>query len=729
MCFDRLLAGTAIVLVLTASMSAQAGDSQVSAEIGLSSALTVQGGRTLTQSSFAAPDEERAAPATTAATEPKPLDERVAQTIATEPSNPVESKVPAIEPAKVVITSADIASTPNSEQAAKGEEKAAETSAPQIRLTNIPGARVEANADPDATSAITVEPATVLTPATPAAAPQPSAPAASAPETSAPAASAPVAPMPPEIALSPFGEKLRAMIGDGSSTRMFSRENLDSLSSFYAARSFEPLWTAKGALTERAKQVVAQLKTADDDGLKSADYEVPALESNASIDSLADFELRFSNAVIDYVHDAAVGRVHWSRVARDIVFTTEAPAAADLMTKLSTASDPGAVLASYFPQHKYYKALKGKLAELRGKKDKVEVEEPIEIGAGPMLRLNMEDERVPDLRKRLKVEGDSKVYDATVEAAVKDFQQSHGLSADGMVGPGTLRALNGKPAVERSSAHTIDLVLANMERWRWMPHDLGEAHVIVNIPEFMLRVYNHDSLVWKTRVVVGKPSTPTPLLTETMKFITVNPTWNVPPSIVYGEYLPALRQDPTVLSRMGLRVSYGSGGSVRIWQPPGPGNALGRIRFNFPNKFLVYQHDTPDKYMFKHERRAYSHGCMRVMNPDQYAEALLSIELPQENYTAARIRGMYGHGEVNINFPNPIPVHLTYQTASVDSSGKLVLRGDVYGRDARTIAALKSDNQQIAMPAPEQARRSRPRRQVYREPPRQSGFNFFGLFR
>jgi murein L,D-transpeptidase YcbB/YkuD len=536
--------------------------------------------------------------------------------------------------------------------------------------------------------------------------------------------------MPPEITLSPFGEKLRSMMSDRQATAMFSRENLASLSSFYAARNFEPLWTDNGAMTARAKEALAQLKKADDEGLDPADYAVPALAANASIDALADFELKFANAVVDYAHHAAVGRVHWSRVARDIVYTTEPPATADLLTKLSTASDAGAALSSYLPQHKYYTALRKKLAELRGKKDQVE-EAPIEIGSGPMLRLGMIDERVPDLRKRLKIEGDagSNSYDEAVEDAVKTFQKEQGMLADGLLGPGTLRALNGKPNVARSSSHTIDVVLANMERWRWMPHDLGESYVIVNIPEFMLRLYTHGSLLWKTRVVVGKPSKATPLLTETMKFITVNPTWNVPPSIVYGEYLPALQQDPTVLSRMGLRISYGRGGGVRIWQPPGPANALGRIRFNFPNKFLVYQHDTPDKYMFKHTRRAYSHGCMRVQNPDVYAEKLLSIALPDKHYTAAQIRGMYGRGEVNINFPEPIPVHLTYQTAYVDSSGKLVLSADVYGRDARTIARLKSDNQQIAMPAPQQPRRSRARRQVYREPARQGGFNFFGLFR
>jgi murein L,D-transpeptidase YcbB/YkuD len=250
-----------------------------------------------------------------------------------------------------------------------------------------------------------------------------------------------------------------------------------------------------------------------------------------------------------------------------------------------------------------------------------------------------------------------------------------------------LRASSG---AAKASNHQIELIIANMERWRWYARDLGDAHVIVNQPDFTLRVMHHGNQVWTTRIVIGKPSMPTPLLSETMKFITVNPTWHVPPSIVHNEYLPALAQDPTVLSRMGLHVSY-SGGQVSISQPPGPGNALGRIRFNFPNRFLVYQHDTPDKYYFAHEVRAYSHGCMRVQDPTKYAEVLLNIARPQEHWTAQRITNLYGHGEQDIQLqPTPIWVHLTYQTAFVDGAGKLQTRRDVYNLDSRTLAAIRS---------------------------------------
>jgi L,D-transpeptidase YcbB len=255
----------------------------------------------------------------------------------------------------------------------------------------------------------------------------------------------------------------------------------------------------------------------------------------------------------------------------------------------------------------------------------------------------------------------------------------------------TVKAIN-SPKRDRQ----IDTVLVNMERWRWLPRQLGapaigNAYVILNIPDFTLKVMQNGAQVWTTKVVTGKPGVhATPLLTETMKFITVNPTWNVPPSIIYNEYLPALQQDPTVLQRMGLRLDRARDGSIHISQPPGEANALGRIRFNFPNKFLVYQHDTPDKHLFAKEERAFSHGCMRVQNPDQYASILLNITMPNDRYTPDKIRSMYGQSEIDLKFPTPIPVNITYQTAFVDDAGKLQLRKDLYGRDAAMLALLKN---------------------------------------
>jgi murein L,D-transpeptidase YcbB/YkuD len=258
-------------------------------------------------------------------------------------------------------------------------------------------------------------------------------------------------------------------------------------------------------------------------------------------------------------------------------------------------------------------------------------------------------------------------------------------------------------AADGERARQIETVIANMERWRWYPRDLGSAYVSVNLPDFTLKVVHNGAPVWSTRIVIGKPSMATPLLSETMKYITVNPTWTVPQSIVQNEYLPALAQDPTVLERMGLRVSY-NGGHVQITQPPGDGNALGRLRFNFHNRFSVYHHDTQDKSLFAQDVRAASHGCMRVQDPAKYAEVLLNIARPREHWTAQRIKGMFGSSEQDIQLqPTPIWVHLTYQTAFADTAGKLQMRRDLYNLDSRTLAAIKRERGNLE-PAPERKR-------------------------
>jgi len=273
-----------------------------------------------------------------------------------------------------------------------------------------------------------------------------------------------------------------------------------------------------------------------------------------------------------------------------------------------------------------------------------------------------------------------------LKAKLAEFRVGH-LDAD--------KARIAKPNGRQSDRRT-DIIIANMERWRWMPHDLGKTYVIVNLPDFTLRVMRQGKQLWMTKIVVGKPATPTPIMSAQMKSITVNPTWNVPPSIAANEYLPLLQQDPTILQRMGLRVSYNPDGTIHLSQPPGEQNALGQLRFNFPNKFLVYQHDSNQKYLFANDKRAESHGCMRVQDPVKYAEVLLSMVRPGEGYSQDRIRRMFGDNEVDIQLPTFIPVHLTYQTAFVDDRGNLEYREDIYGRDQALLAILKGSERKVA---------------------------------
>ena len=246
----------------------------------------------------------------------------------------------------------------------------------------------------------------------------------------------------------------------------------------------------------------------------------------------------------------------------------------------------------------------------------------------------------------------------------------------------------------------IDTVIANMERWRWYPRDLGTAHIEVNEPDFTLKVLHEGRQVWASRIVIGMPSMPSPLLSEKMVSITINPTWHVPPSIVQNEYLPAQRRDRGVLSRMGIRVEH-KDGEVQMFMPPGGENPLGHIRFNFYNRFLVFQHDTPDQYLFAHKVRAESHGCMRVQDAAKYAEILSHMARPDEQWTAAKIKTLYGGPEQEIDLQTvPIWIHLTYQTAFVDDAGRLQIRPDLYNLDSRTLAAIKNAHTVSAPPLP-----------------------------
>jgi L,D-transpeptidase YcbB len=460
-----------------------------------------------------------------------------------------------------------------------------------------------------------------------------------------------------------------------------------AVEAFYSGRSYAPLWISDGHANARAKAAIDYLGHVDADGLDPADYPVADFKSSDP-GTLAEAELRLTASVILYAHHASIGRVAWSRVSADISYDQKAPEPASVLAALADAKDVAAALDSYEPHAPGYLALKAKLAEIRGGKGAA-VKAP--IPGGPMLKIGAQDPRVPALRERLGVAGDGTTYDKELAEAVKKFQKEHDLKATGILTAQTLEAINGP-----RPTHVTETIIANMDRWRWMPHDLGKTYVIVNLPDYTLRVMHDGKQVWKTKIVIGKPGTATPIMTAMMKFITINPIWHVPPSIVNREYLPALAQDPTVMQRMGLVVDHNSDGGVSIWQPPGDKNALGRIRFNFPNKFLVYQHDTPDKYLFAYEKRAYSHGCMRVFDPPKYAEVLLSLVRPGDGYTIERIKRMYGPSEINIDFPTFIPVHLTYQTAFVDSAGKLEFRDDLYGRDKAQIALLNGPERRVA---------------------------------
>lgn len=441
----------------------------------------------------------------------------------------------------------------------------------------------------------------------------------------------------PETPASPQS-KLEELITKGLPKFVDRKSEQAAVETFYRERGFQPLWSTNGAASPRARAAAAYLANVASEGLDPNDYPVPRFSGEMTEDVAAANDLQLTASILKYARHARGGRVSFTRVSGSILYPLHPADPAQVLTQVSSDEDIDKVLGSFEPQHNGFKALKAELArELSAQAGKTEVEPGVERS-----------------RKQHKAEA------------------------------------------AHSRVDKIGTLIANMERWRWLPRDLGKSHVIVNIPDYTLSVFDDGKAIWHTKIVVGKPGTmATPLLSETMKYLTINPTWNVPPSIIRNEYLPALERDPDALERVGLKVSHNSDGSIRVYQPPGARNALGRIRFNFPNPFLVYQHDTPDKSLFARESRALSHGCMRVQNPENYAEVLLSLSQPAERYTTARIKSLYGDEERTINLQHQIPVHVTYQTAFVDQTGKLNLRADLYGLDAAVLKLMRGGDRQI----------------------------------
>jgi len=545
-----------------------------------------------------------------------------------------------------------------------------------LLLSGAPGGARASSAEAGKIDTAVVAPDAVTAPADTGAAPAPSA--------AAPAAAAPDAVAGPDA---PIAAQLHDLASGKFDAAFDTTQDRTVVDAFYSGRDYAPLWLTDGRPNARAQSAITYLGHVDADGLDPADYPVPDFAGVTDPAALAQAEIRLTASVVTYAHHASIGRVHWTRVSGDISYDQKAADPADVLGAMVAATDVSEALAAYEPHDPAYLALKRKLAEIRAGNDNAQAAIP----DGPAPKLGAKDDRVPQLRARLGIAGDGNTYDKTLADAVKKFQHQRGLQESGTLAPATIDALNGN-----RPDRAADIIIANMERWRWMPRDLGKTYVIVNIPDFTLRVIDDGKLDWATKIVDGKPDTPTPIMSAEMKYITINPTWNVPPSIVAKEYVPLLRQDSTILQRMGLNVSRNPDGTIHVSQPPGPNNALGQIRFNFPNKFLVYQHDSNQKYLFANTMRAASHGCMRVEDPAKYAEILLAIARPGEGYTAERIRRMFGSNEMDIKFPAFIPVHLTYQTAFVDDAGKLQFRDDIYGRDKDLLAILKGDQRKVA---------------------------------
>ncbi|VAW15362.1 hypothetical protein MNBD_ALPHA12-928 [hydrothermal vent metagenome] len=463
---------------------------------------------------------------------------------------------------------------------------------------------------------------------------------------------------------------------------------------FYGARGFSPLWLTtnsdgKTALSPAAQKIIAIFRQSYLEGLRPADYINDKINLDPALlspDQLAAFETAFSAAAVRYAKDAFSGRIKPSSVSRSI---TQKPPELDgdkFLLQLAASNEPDRLLLSLSPTNREFVALKAALARALESNEA----DPIIIANGKILKTGMSDKRVAVLRQRLDLpageQGD--VYDTDLVEAVKAFQLNMGLIVDGIVGPATIAALNGAVAPSKQD------IIANMERWRWMPRDMGDFYVFVNIPEFRLAVVKNNVSTFETRVVVGKRQFQTPIFSDEIENIVVNPYWNVPSSIARREIGPAILNDPGYLAANNMELL--SGGQVinaslvdwsttsiskfRIRQRPGRNNALGTIKFLFPNEHAVYLHDTPSKYLFSRSQRAYSHGCVRVQDPMAFAQALLANE---KDLSRASLENQFGAKERWNNLRTHVPVHLAYFTLRADKDGNIRSYGDVYGIDAK----------------------------------------------
>jgi L,D-transpeptidase YcbB len=634
------------------------------------------GEATRTEPPAEAVQDEYAKPATgtgPAAPDPTPSSDDAA------PS--AESPTPAI-PATAAPT--DFAAPDN---AASGQ--APETTAtlpdgkPAAPASPAPLSETPASSEPDSSAAtpddsIPPSPAEIpgepsgASPENPAAAPASAAPAASPQAPTA--ASTPAAPSFADLVKSALDALVKTQSTGGQAAEL--RKERVAIAAYYAARDDAPLWIENGKPTGAVHLVMDRLAHAGDDGLDLEGLPVPVFEGGD--DKLAAAEVALSAEVVAYGRQASGSRVDPQMISDLIGAKPDLPDPALILAAVAAAGDEGgAVLQSFNPPQKQYGALREKLAQLRSEATPV-AGAPIPMGRS--LRIGMRDPRVPLIRARFGLDpgpggASDLLYDTRTAAAVADFQKANGLPASGVLTARTIATLSEPSRLDNE-------IIANMERWRWMPRIMGDSRIDVNIPDFMVTVTQDGEVVSRNKVIVGKPDTPTPVFSNTMKFLIVNPYWYVPPSIVRKEMLPRLAGDPSYLSEMGFEVSTRHGQLI-VRQPPGERNALGRIKFMFPNQYSVYLHDTPSRGLFAAARRAFSHGCVRVDQPFGFAESVLGPGWPE-----ARIKRLIGGDERYVYLPKPLPIHIEYFTAYVDDSGRLQLRDDIYDYSHKVKVAL-----------------------------------------
>jgi murein L,D-transpeptidase YcbB/YkuD len=483
----------------------------------------------------------------------------------------------------------------------------------------------------------------------------------------------------------------------------------------YQARGFKPLWTDTGGLTPRGREVLELLAKSGDDAMLAGDYLPNALssfsEDSASLAGdtarLARLDLGLTAMALKYARDASSGRLIPDRLTTYNDMRPERVDAAKAMKMLAFSPYAAAWLKTQQPQLPAYGNLKEAYLALRDTADL----DAAPIPAGNRVKRGHTDRRLPAVRKALVGLGfyeaefrvdpaglppairqhalaRETVLDSSLAEAIKSFQAKVNLKPTGNLEPATVTALN-----QHSPRENLDRLALNMDRMRWLPKNLGERYVLMNQPAFELKLIDKGKLVWRTNVIVGKPHNQTVAFHDEMETVVFNPSWGVPQSIIAKEMLPILRKDPSYLDRNGYRVIlpngrivksrsinwrvYGNKIPLSVQQPPSDDNALGEIKFLFPNTHNIYMHDTPTKALFAKPVRAFSHGCVRVENPREFARYVMGLD-------RGEIDARIDSGEsTTVKLAHKLPVHLVYFTAWPDEKGRVIFYDDIYGRDAR----------------------------------------------
>lgn len=537
-------------------------------------------------------------------------------------------------------------------------------------------------------------------------------------------AAPPAAAAPPSEETDDTIQTIRTQLTDG--TVKLNDTTKAALVAFYGKAEQTPLWVDDRGLTNKANLLLKELANADEQGLDSKAYTIEGLSDDLASDAgRATAEIRITQAALRYARHTQGGRLSQKQAGSQLTHKPVVSAPDKILAALGEHDDAAFYLRSLHPTHQQFAQLRAKLKEARGGANK---QASPKIPDGPVLRSGVRHAHVKLLRQRLGLlkdgdamsDGDAKTFDEDLKQAVMAFQKKRGLAEDGIVGAGTRKVLNGQ-----SPERLITKLLINMERWRWLPDDLdGEADIYVwaNIPELRVRIVKNNKTVFSERTIVGQVQNKTPVFSDKMEWIELHPTWFVPASIKVADILPSLRRPTsTVMERYNLKVNCGALGSnykaidwktvdiskCHFTQPPGKTSVLGDFKFKFPNKYSVYMHDTHDRSLFRNARRTYSHGCVRIRNPRRMAEILLDHD---KGMTSERIGKILAGPRVlhKETLKRPVPVHMTYFTASTDDDGRLRMHPDYYGHDRRIALALTG--KAISEPTVARAAKPKPRK-------------------